>query len=558
VDDERTNKQNFRDLMRVAFRRRWIFLLGASAFAFSALWFAPAVIKPKYSGEAKFQRRSDSASEHITAAESESFETLKKSLVHELADRESMEIAVEELGLTRGMPRDRDGMLTEAGRMARQELVADLRDSVKVKYEVQSEQFDLVAVSFTDSDPVLAQRLPNVLVKNYINNTSREIITRLTASMRWLESEANKSRLALDELIQQRIDFETAHAGMLPDKPGALQKEVDTLLSDIDTVRRQKESAERQLEQLREMAHAAQNQDEPTRVHRGPNPELARLKEMLREREEELTSSRTLHRMTDEHPRVVRLKERIDELRQEIERTPQEIVLERVFGQQDREQIKVHMAAVESDVTTTTRELQRMEARLSKMQQLLGNFAPTRKNYLSLLKKIDEAEAELKRWQDRLTGVEMALAAEVAARRTHLETVQLAEMQFLPSSPSLIMLIGFALAGGLAFGAALVVLAAKLDRSIATTDDAIESLGLPVLGTVDEIVTPGRRLRRRLGKLVLVPVIAILVLTALALGGLQSTLWLRYPQKYEQWKNSPVAFVCQEVGERLGQTERKT
>ena len=146
-------------------------------------------------------------------------------------------------------------------------------------------------------------------------------------------------------------------------------------------------------------------------------------------------------------------------------------------------------------------------------------------------------------WQNRLTGVQMALEAEVAKRRTHLEAVQLAEKQFRPSSPKLLYVLGLALAGGLAFGGAVVFLSNTLDRSISATQDAAKHFNLPVCGVIDEIVTPGERLWGNVRRFIAEPAIALILVGVIGVAGLNIALWLHYPEEHKQWQEDPTAFV---------------
>jgi len=543
-----------RDVLRVVFRHRALFALGASAFAVAFLFAAPLVpqLEKKYTGTAKFERRSDAAAaEQRRGRGPESFEDIKLTLEHELKGRGAMEQAVEALGLTRGLPRGQDGRLTEKGLREKQKLIQRLMRDVKVRWEVRSDQVDLISVEFTDADPELARELPNTLVSNYITRTSEVIVQRLRDSRDFLLKQVEDIDARLQAAVKRRIEFEAEHGGMLPDNPGALQEKMRELSADIDTVRRQQMTARQKFERLKSLAERLQaNPDEPIQVVKGPNPERQRLKEQLRELKEQLQDARTLRHMTEAHPVVITLKEKIAQVEKQLEETPEETVLERVFGKgEGKEDLTIALAAARSEVEMTEGELVRLQKRLDDLQSLLANYAPVREQYLRILKQIDELEAEKRGWQQRLTDVDMALSAEVAKRRTHLSAVQLAEKQFEPSFPKLSYLLGFALLGGLAFGSGLVLLSSKLDRSIWTPTDAEAEFGVPVCGVTGEILRPSVRAWRTVRRLVVEPLIALTLLAAVGLGCLNVTLWLKFPERYAQWTAAPLATLGQWAGE---------
>ncbi|KPK48819.1 MAG: hypothetical protein AMK72_06000 [Planctomycetes bacterium SM23_25] len=131
--------------------------------------------------------------------------------------------------------------------------------------------------------------------------------------------------------------------------------------------------------------------------------------------------------MTENHPTVQALRKKIaniesgiEKIEKEIEETPEEAVLQRVFGRDSSaaEELAVALAAVQSQVDMATRELDRLEKRQRELQAVLADYAPVRQQYLEVIRKCDELESEKANWQKRLTEVQMALSAEVAKRRT--------------------------------------------------------------------------------------------------------------------------------------------
>jgi uncharacterized protein involved in exopolysaccharide biosynthesis len=623
---EKPDKKTPRDLLRVIFRRRLMFLVSAAVFAFAAL--VGACWWPlKYTGEAKFERRSDPASENLTTGKSESFDTIKLTLAHELGGQNAVEAAVDdiqkaglykEMGLDAPLPVGSDGKLTPEGKRIKQALVNSLMTSLKVNFDVRSDQVDLVSVNFTHPNPRLAQEMPNTLVTNYMNLITEQIIKNLTASRDFLQGKVKDASTRLSELTAKQTKFEATHAGMLPDNPGALYEQVSRLNSDIDTVRRQQSIAKQKLERLKALGAAQQGLNDsastkpkagpaaeignapdagtgaasgeeeepaPDQIIKVPNPELARLEDDLRQTKRLLSDAQVLSHMTDKHPTVISLRNKIAELEKRIKETPkkidEEVYLTRapatptttdpdrlrqlqLLEEQRQRQgelrdtfINMDMAAAQSEIDGTTSDLERLQNRLAKLQELLSNLGPIRQEYLDIRKEVTDQQAEVARWQTRLTEVQMTLAAEAAKRRTHLQQVELAQEQFVPSTPKMTYVLALAILGGLAFGGGLVFLANTMDRSVATSEEAAEHFGLPVFGIVGEIVTPSQRRRKQLVRWIAGPLVSLVVVAALALATLNIVLWLQSREQYDQWKAAPVSFVCdQAAGMVQGLTDK--
>jgi hypothetical protein len=83
---------------------------------------------------------------------------------------------------------------------------------------------------------------------------------------------------------------------------------------------------------------------------------------------------------------------------------------------------------------------------------MVANLGPIRKDYLKLKDDLKEKEDDTKQWEERLSGVEMALVAEVDNRRTHLQSVQVAQPQYRPAFPRLGRVLLVALVGGFVIG----------------------------------------------------------------------------------------------------------
>ena len=539
-------KRTPRDLLRMVFRRWRLFLLGASLSGIAAM-LGGQFIPLKYTGETKFERRSDSAAEENARGRSDSFESRKLTLQHELIGFAAVAKAAEDEGLMVGLAHGPDGQLTHRGVIARQELVNRLIRTLKATWDVRSEQVDLVTVSFTHNDPLLAERMPNTLVRNYMNRIGQQTVDRLSASRDFLEKQVKECTTRLEGITNNRLEFETKHAGMLPDNPGALQQRIRELTQDIDTLRVQNTTAREKLARLKAMVHPTTGpSSQPVQVVRGPNPDLKALQDQLQRSREGLDTALTINRMTENHPTVKMLKKKIEQLEGRIKDTPAEAVIHSVYGtSQGPTDAAMQMAATESEVAVTDRELQRLQAQLSEYQRVLANYAPIRQEYLQLMEKQKEADAERTRWQKRQSEIQMALAAEIANRRTHLSAVQAAQKQSKPSSPSLLTVLGLALGGGLAFGAGLVFLAQMMDRSISTTEEAARHFELPIHGVIEEIVTRRLRARRRRRKWILGPAVSCVVLAALAVSAMNITVWLEFPDRYAEWRRSPVGFLMQ-------------
>jgi hypothetical protein len=321
--------------------------------------------------------------------------------------------------------------------------------------------------------------------------------------------------------------------------------------------------------------------------YRDAAQDLARLQDQQQQYQRSLDESRTLMHMTDKHPTVVALRKQIGDLdkriveakarmpdlekrvteRRDLERrlgsgrdgavlgaTPADVTLD-PLRQRERElqlaNLTIQEMFAQSDHQMATNELERLETHLTALEAIRTKSGFVRQAYMEIVKQVMEQQAEVDRWQKRCTEVQMALAAEAAKHRTHLSQVELAQEQFKPSSPKLLYVLALAIVGGLAFGGGLVFLANTVDRSITTSEEAADHFGLPVLGTIGEIMTAPQRARRKMIRWGLGPVAAVVVALAIGAAALNIALWLDSREQYDQWRASPVKFVVSRIGDSL-------
>jgi len=550
---ERNEKRTPRDLLRVMFRRRRLFLVGACVFALGVLIGAHQ-LPFRYTGTAKLLLAIDPAVEGRSAAQS--FEDLKLALLIELAGYESVERAVEEnLRLTEGLPHDKEGRLTPKGERAKQELIRAFMNGIDLKWDFRSQSQAMVSVSFTHPDPELAQKLPNELVRNYKIRNREERLERLTKSREFLLGKVRECDANLRESNRKKAQFEEEHAGALPDSPGTLQERIEQINADMDAVRRQEALARQKIARLKARLERFSQPttgpaSQPTQVVMGPNPELAQLKDELKEAEDTLREALDVRQMKEKHPAIQDLRRKITYLTERIQETPEEVVVQKVYGGgadnllMVREDLRMELMGAEAEADMAVREIQRLEARLAVYQQVLGNYGKIRQDYLQILKTLEDQRSELKRWKSQLDKVEMDLAAELENRRMHVEPRKLAMRQFVPSSPQLWTVLALSLLGGLGFGGGLVFLANGLDRSINQTEDAARHFSLPIHGVIGEIITPQQKTVRSFNRFVVTPLLAAILLTALGLATHSIVLWLL---RHEEWSNSPAGYICRHV-----------
>jgi len=551
-------QKRLRDVLRTILYRWQIFLVGATSFAALAM-IASHYIPLKYTAKAVFERRTDTATSNIGPTKAESFRILKLTLIPELTGPKALTAAVEELGLTQTLPRNVRGRLTPPAEIKKRQLINEIAKGIKVNWKVRSDQVDLIEVSLTHRNPTVAAEVPNILVKNYINWASEKIIQRLQDSRDFLLRQVAECNAQIIELTKKKISFETKHNGTLLEAFSPAEDQsadpadettrafitaldvrrawdrIQKLTADIETLRRQRTAAHKKLSLIKELIQSAKRR---------------RMEQQLRHAREQLETATTVNNMAEQHPMVQTLRSKITRLENRIKQLQTNTTPYPDYADTDvSTALMIQLAAAQTQLDTTTSELERLENRLASFRSVMANSDPVRGEYFQLVKALKEHQDRGRTWQRRLSDVKMALAAEIGKRRTQLNTVQLAEIPRHPFFPRLWVVIGFALGGGLVFGYGLAFLVNAVDRSITIPRDAAGYFDIPIHAVIDEITTHPKRLALRVARRGFALSACVILLGALILAAFSTVLRLQYPEQYQKWKSSPSQYVYKQIVE---------
>lgn len=546
------NYFTIRDGLRIAMRYRRIFFICAAIFCIISLQVMQRVMVKQYTSAARFERRLDTV--ELGGEKSiDSFASLKKTLPEDIKADNAIEQLINDLetdGLIDPLPRSVDGIgLTVKGRRERQRLLKQIKSSVKVKFQVRSDNVDYVIVSCTQSSPKLAAKIPNELIKIYINNTSENVRMRLERKYAYLSERYDKAREVFKLFQAQRDDFEAKYAGITVGSPLVILQQIQESKAHLAGLENQLVIAKKNLKKIMALREKQKSGTaEPSQIIYGPNPELARLDKELTEYREQLEKAVTLEHMTEEHPAVKALRSSINLVEERIKRTPPEIKMQTIYSSGAGMQSFVAMAAdKQAEVESVENQLQFARAKVDGFEKMQQGFVRAKKDYTQILELWKAARSDFRYWEKQMKDAESRLADEVANRRTTMSTRSMAKIPLDPSAPSLKMVFGFAFVGAIGFGGAIVFLLYKASRTISTPEEAVRQFELPVFGVISEIVTPVVKHRRRFSRIFIDPAIAAVLLVLIGVSSYSANLWMNDPELYKQFNADPINFMTEKV-----------
>lgn len=533
-------------------RYRWRALLVSVGVALIVL-VAALFLPRKYEAEAIFERRTGLVLDEIAHRGSmlQSMQSIRGTVNASLTGQPAMKRVVDQLDLPLG---DGDeGAAPNAGGdepNTRRELIRRLRRNLRVEVELASRNHERIGLTLIDNDPERARRVVNGLVRNYIAEVEQRIDKSLKDAADFFKRQRLKHERLINELEAERVQFELKHADLLPgDGAGFLQRITETE-QQLLAAQQAHEAAQRWLETLeaeyeRRTGQAGKVTDVVTR----PNPEIEEIEDRIDEYREELEQSVTLRQMTDKHPRVVRLRDKIEQLEARRESLPEEVVAERVMKQSRApEALRTRIAEARSEVKSTAGAVAMSRKLLAKLNASNTKIFPVRSEYRQLDRRIREAQREVNFWDENHRRMRMMLEAEGGQRGVKLDFIKPAGTLRVPSSPDLAQVLFAAIAAAAVAGVLTVLISDRTDQSYTSISEVATDTALPTFGAIGEIITTRRARLRAFVRGFCYPAAMAAMALLLMLAGYANYLSLRTPNSGEAlWERISLKLLTPEA-----------
>jgi polysaccharide chain length determinant protein (PEP-CTERM system associated) len=520
------------DLLRIAWRRRWLLvlplivtILGGVMYAFSLpeQWMSTALIQvvPQQVPEAYVRST-------VTMRIEDRLDSIKQLIL----SRTKLEAIIQEFNL---YPDERRGGLME-------EVVDRMRNN---DISMAVAKGDAFRISFINSDPKLAMRVTERITSLFIaeNLRDREVVAE--RSSQFLESQLNEVRTQMENTEKKLAAYRIKNQGTLPDQVQTnlqavtnLQLQIQQVAEGINRDRESRLFLQRQLADLNDSSTpvpsapttpAAPGSDPAAAVGTGSSADrLEAARTELRRME---------LRFTPEHPDIIRMKRIISNLERQVEQealaqplsnTTPRISPQDVARANRAKELQTQIANLDRSMASKQAEVDRLRTtaagyqsrvevaptRESELTALLRDYSTYTDQYRSLLAKNQEAKmsANLERRQG---GEQFRL----------LDPARIPERPFSPNRPKI---LAMALAIGLAIGGGLIALLEYRDRSLRTDDDVMLVLALPVLAVIPQMVSSSERQASRRRRLMMSAAGAVTVVLVTAVFVWKFVQWREY------------------------------
>ena len=415
-------------------------------------------------------------------------------LSQQILSRTNLEKIINEFKLYSGPNSDNMFMEDKIGSM-RKRIIIDVTRSRR--------NTNAFSISFKGKDPEKIMRVTNALANYFIGENLKTREAQAMGTSDFLEDELSTMRKRLEEVEQTLKNYREAYMGGLPEQLESNLRILDRMQEQLIERRQNITDAKNRIIAIENEISQGESLQLAGEIGTGDTLNLDQLNAQLKQLQS---------RYTDQHPDIIRLKERIADLEKEPLSPLQSPVRNRQI-----EDIKREISTLEREISDIRKQVNIYEVRVEE--------TPKREQeLLSLRRDYDNINETYNSLLERKLEAELAVNLEKKQQGEQFRIIDPAKTPERPSEPDMKKLFMIFIAAGLGIGGGLVFLLEYLDSSFRKPDEIESHLGLPVLATVPVILHPRdvrmKRLNQVLSIFFIIVAFALMAgFTLVSLGG---------------------------------------
>jgi polysaccharide chain length determinant protein (PEP-CTERM system associated) len=375
------------------------------------------------------------------------------------------------------------------GRVHIEDLVERLRTAVEIKPleptpGTQSRQLPGFYVDVTFDNPQIAQQICTEITSMFLEQNARERKQQANETTSFLSKQLEEAKKSLDDQDAKLAQFKRQYLGSLPEEEQSnlsiltgMNAQLEANTQALSRAHQDKAFNESLIGQQEANWKASQT---------GQNPETA--EQQLGSLQEQLTSLQA--RYTSEHPDVIKLKSRMEELKKRMAGTPKNNPSANGSTQASAaeppqlQQLRAKLRQDDMNITDLTKRQGQIQDHIRLLQDRV-QASPMVEQQLKELTRSYQTAQDF--YNDLLKKRQNAGVAGDLESQQQSEQFRVYDPPSLPDRPSFPKKAYFAgggFGGGLALGLAILYLIAIGDKSMHTERDVELALKLPVLALV--------------------------------------------------------------------------
>lgn len=404
----------------------------------------------------------------------------------------------------------------ERKRLAREDVILLMRSHISVKVVSDfgsSAGLQAFRITYSGREPRLVAQVTNELASLFIEENLKAREQQSEGTTDFLQNQLQETRKGLEEQEAKLKDFKLKHIGEMPEQQqadlqilGQLQSQLRSEEDALSRAEQQKNYVDSMMAQSSApVVDVDENEDqmhEGTAGGQSTDSELSSLKASL---------SQLRTRYSDNHPDVVKVKKRIEELEKKQAQlsaaAAQQAAASSPIAAKKRPVVSPLNPVLQSQLEMAEAEIAKHKTEQARLSELVASYQakleqiPVREQEISeLVRDYEISKAHYSQLLEKQLSAETATQLEIRQKGEKFSILDPAQPAERPSAPhrSLINMAGTL--GGLILGLLLAISSEFLGMSITTAEQVTAASGLSVLEVIPMIHTQATRAanRRRL------------------------------------------------------------
>lgn len=573
-------RKTLHDALGMLTLHRWAFFVPFSLVA-STVFILSLYYPRLYRASTTFERKNDPVMMNLPmSAGAASFEQYRSTMARDLTSLKYMREVVDNLALVKGLERGDDGALTRASARRRDALARSLASTLSLSTVSPNAHLDITTITYTGADPALGKKLVGEAKKVFIRLTKDWIFQFLMDQRVFWAKEADAARAEYKNARREETSFRMENPHADPTNPGGISLRLAQREMERRELLMRKREYESELSALRQMLAAVTpfgetaSLDEDRSVENGnlPSPNAVRLFEKIYELDRKVSQFMRTRGMTTEHPRVKTLLDHRQWLEQELHQqrvhdgdvsAPPRVPVTvpsadgvllsgtaafsvgafRGGSEIERSRLLVQVATQKTKLTDIeislgTNGLAIEQDRLAKRQ-----VHEKQEEFSDILAELAKARQKLSQREQTVATIDPAINAFKKDKLLLFSQGTPARGSYRPISPKATTIVLLAILMGLATGTLFVILAEVFDHVYRSSSQVARSLGLPMLESIDEIITSEDRRYLFLRRMVVAPIVLVGFIGLTGLTGSMAYLSIEQPRTYQKLSQVPQAVL---------------
>lgn len=369
--------------------------------------------------------------------------------------------------------------------------MADRIASLRTMIQVTAQQDNLFEISATARDPRLAQAITQKLIDIFVEDNLQGGREEMAQSLRFLDQQLQARQQALQQAESKRADFQARYLGSLPgtgsidDRIAAARQQLSEVQADIAE---QQSSLNAINAQLAGTARTVAGGSGGATL----GPARARVAAI----EGQLAEARA-RGWTDNHPDIVALQSQLSAARAAARNEP----LSGGVGAASANPVYMSLRSMQADKTAQLAALNerrsQIEGDIARIQAVLARD-PDAANELAGIER--DYQVLRDQYQQLLADREQArlrAQAQSDAGAIRFTVIDPPTAPRTPTAPNRPLFLTAVLIAGLGAGVAVAFVLSRLRTTFSTARELEKSSGMPVIGSIGEVLTDAQRALRR-------------------------------------------------------------